>query len=200
MAEEQSAGSKPGGTIDIAGKKIPVMYIGLGLAGIVGLYLLTKFKGSGPSANVGDQSLNQAIGALNSQIQQIANKVTTLEPVGGTVPTTPAPTPANAVVYNPSVGTILGNTGGRTPGPDSKWLGIPDKLPTGASLTWLNPTTIDVKYKDYTARVTGSPTGAGYHASYGGYYGKPEEVPTEFKQSIQAAIHAMNPGFIGSYQ
>lgn len=112
-------------------------------------------------------------------------------PTGGT---------SSNVTYSPEVGAITpgSHTGGRTPGPDEKWVGIPDTIPQGVTLTKLASGAIDVVYGNYSATVRPSP-GGGYATSMPQYYGPTSSYPTEFKQAIQAAIHILNPGFIGSY-
>lgn len=131
--------------------------------------------------------------ALSDLKAYFESKLTGGNPTGGT---------SSNVPYTPTVGPITpgSNTGGRTPGPDEKWVGIPQSIPAGVTLNKNAIGAIDVVYGNYTAMVRpSSGSYGGYAISMPQYYGPTSSYPLQFKQGIQAAIHALNPGFIGSY-
>ena len=221
------------GEINIAGRKVPLWVIAVGVLGALGLFILTRITGGGGSkaegegevggdldmANLSDQfskALSQSNTANQKQIDALnaANAKQTTDFTkaladlkaylegklnGGNPAGTP---PASNVPYTPAVGPITpgSNTGGRTPGPDEKWVGIPDAIPAGVTLTKNAIGAIDVVFGNYTAMVRPSNGSmGGYAVSMPQYYGPTSSYPAQFKQGIQAAIHTFNPGFIGSY-
>lgn len=140
-------------------------------------------------------ALTKAIGDMTTYIN---SKLTGGSPTGGGSTTTPGGSP---ITYNPAVGPIVNNTGGRTPGPDNRWLAIPQTLPAGVSLQQISSTAVLAKTPLGDILVTGSPTGAGYHGTFpqsqaGLAVG---QMPDVIKQAYAAAIHALDPGFIGTY-
>lgn len=101
--------------------------------------------------------------------------------------------------YSPSVGVLTNFTGGKTPGPASNWIPVPPALPTGVTLSQLNPFEVQANTPTGSFVVSASPLGLGYSGGPSWVTGGIATWDPITQNAYQAAIHALDPGYIGSY-